>query len=82
MYDESVFIIITNTDGSVHEYEYVDVIEYDDRKYAVLSNCEGLRIMEKVDSPIGLKDVQYETALKVVELYRENRGSQIGGNDE
>ncbi len=45
MYYESMFIIITNTDCSVHEYEYVDVIEYDGKKYAVLSNSENLRIM-------------------------------------
>lgn len=75
MYDESLFILITNTDGSVHEYEYVDIIDYDNRKFAVLSNCEGLRIMEKLGSPINLKDAPYETALKIAEIYRESRRS-------
>lgn len=73
MYDESLFILITNTDGSVHEYKYVDVIDYDNRKFAVLSNCKGLRIMEKLGSPIDLKDVPYEATLKKSEIYRENR---------
>lgn len=71
MYDESMFIIITNTDGSVHKY--VDVTKYDSIKFAVLSKCEGLRIMEKINPPIDLKDISYETALKIVEIYRENK---------
>lgn len=69
MFEDGVIISITNTDGQEYDYEYIDVLESDGVKYAVLGNGNGLRIMEIGESPLDLKDVPAGIAQKIFKLY-------------
>lgn len=72
--DENVIFVITNTDGSVREYEFADVFDYSGSSYAVFTSCNGLRIMEVIVLEASdFKDVSIELAREVVEIYKERR---------
>ena len=76
---EDTIVVLTLEDGSEAQFELLEIIDFEDGKYAVLigkdANCTGCMILEVekiIDDTMSFYPVPVEIANQVFEIFKEH----------